>query len=346
MFILDRRLRGKPELGLVVDASTGQERGIVVLGIAQDGLVRRHNHALEQTAGLVERPLRIRDLIVEVNGEQTIDGILAQLRDLNSLRLCMRIERPRKPRDLSLLEAQAYLAADKTYWMNQCQNWLINYQWKHMVQCAWDDVTWRVAGRDAFEEVRDFVHVAFTWSVFDPHFEDIADMPDFVQRVFNSDLNRGRMEHHAHPNQRNLAQLGDGILLMNLISAVDILRADWRPVVNRWQSFCQGSLAHRAAARGAQADLFTDWDFGDKGIEIRGHSKEAQHDRSTVVETVIAELWLHVQDEAAPDQERTRCGAMLTFMTYHILYRQLEIEMHHSDDLQYGLAQNLPLYWY
>ena len=64
------------------------------------------------------------------------------------------------------------------------------------------------------------------------------------------------------------------------------------------------------------------------------------------VETVIAELWLHVQDEAAPDQERTQCGAMLTFMTYHILYRRLEIELHHFDDLQYGLAQNLPLYWY
>ena len=170
-------------------------------------------------------------------------------------------------------------------------------------------------------------------------------MPDFVQRVFNSDLNRGRMEHDAHPNQRNLAQLGDGILLMNLTSAVNILRAEWLPATQHWTSFCQGSLAQRAAARGAQADLFTDWEFN-QFIEIGGHGREAQHDRSTVVETVIAELWLHVQDEAAPDHERTRCGAMLTFMTYHILYRRLEIETHHPDDVQYGVAQNLPLYWY
>ena len=233
--------------------------------------------------------------------------------------------------------------------MNQCQNWQIKWEWKQMINCAWDDVTWRGYGRDAFYEVRQFVHVAFTWNnLFDPHFEDIANMPDFVQRVFNSDLNRGRMEHDAHPNQRNLAQLGDGILLMNLISAVNILRADWRPEERNWQSFCQGSLAHRAAARGAQADLFTDWDFDDhlEDMVIGGYGRDASHDKSTVVETVIAELWLHVQDEAAPDQERTRCGAMLTFMTYHILYRRLEIEIDHPDDLQWGLAQNLPLYWY
>ena len=350
MFIVDRSLPAGPRLGLQVEPclTHGQERGVVVLAIEQAGLVCNSNHALEQTAGLVQRPLRIHDLIVEVNGEQTIHGIMEKLQNVEELRLCMRIERPRKPRHLSLLEAQEHLAADKTYWMNQCQNWLIKWQWEQMGKCAWDDVTWRAAGREAFHEVRDFVHVAFTWSVFDPHFEDIADMPDFVQRVFNSDLNRGRMEHHAHPNQRNLAQLGDGILLMNLISAVDILRADWKPQEWPRQSFCRGSLAHRAAARGAQADLFTDWDFGNfpEGFEIRGHGREAQHHMSTVVETVIAELWLHVQDEAAPDHERTRCGAMLTFMTYHILYRRLEIEIHHADDLEYGLAQNLPLYWY
>ena len=350
MFIVDRSLPAGPRLGLQVEPclTHGQERGVVVLAIERAGLVRDRNHALEQTAGLVQRPLRIHDLIVEVNGEQTIHGILEKLRNVEELRLCMRIERPRKPRHLSLLEAQEHLAADKTYWMQQCQNWLINWEWEQLGHCAWDDVTWRVAGRNAFHEVREFVHVAFTWSVFDPHFEDIADMPDFVQRVFNSDLNRGRMEHHAHPNQRNLAQLGDGILFMNLTSAVNILRAEWLPATEHWTSFCQGSLAQRAAARGAQADLFTDWDFGNfpEGFEIRGHGREAQHDRSTVVETVIAELWLHVQDEAAPDKERTRCGAMLTFMTYHILWRRLEIEIHHPDDLEYGLAQNLPLYWY
>ena len=128
----------------------------------------------------------------------------------------------------------------------------------------------------------------------------------------------------------------------------NILRADWRPEERNWQSFCQGGLAHRAAARGAQADLFTDWDFDDhlEDMVIDGYGRTASHDMSTVVETVIAELWLHVQDEAAPDQERTRCGAMLTFMTYHILWRRLEIEIHHPDDLEYGLAQNLPLYWY
>ena len=342
MFILDRRLHGKPELGLVVDASTGQERGIVVLAIGQDGLVRRHNHALEQTAGLVERPLRIGDLIVEVNGEQTIDGILAQLQ--NSLRLYMRIERPRN--DLSVLEAQAHLAADKTYWMRQCQNFSIIWAWEQVINCDWGDIRWRVAGRDAFPEVRQFVHVAFTWSVFDPHFEDIADMPDFVQRVFNSDLNRGRMENIAHPNQRNLAQLGDAILLVNLIHATNKLRADWQREVQIWPSFRRKSLAHRAAARGVQADLFTDWEFNELcTFEIRGDGREVQHCRSTVVETVIAELWLHVQDEAAPDNERTRCGAMLTFMTYQILWRRLEIELDHPHDLEYGLAQNFPL-WY
>ena len=344
MFILDRRLRGKPELGLVVDASTGQERGIVVLGIGQDGLVRRHNHALEQTAGLVERPLRIRDLIVEVNGEQTIDGILAQLRDLNSLRLCMRIERPRN--DLSLLEAQAHLAADKTYWMRQCQNFSIIWPWEQAINSDWDDIRWRVWGRDAFPEVRQFVHVAFTVSVLRPHWEDISNMPDFVQQVFNSDLNRRRMETPAHPNQRNLAQLGDAILLVNLIHATNKLRADWQREVQIWQSFRQGSLAHRAAARGVQADLFTDWEFNELcTFEIRGDGREVQHCRSTVVETVIAELWLHVQDEAAPDNERRQCGAMLTFMTYQILWRRLEIELDHPDNLEYGLAQDFPL-WY
>ena len=184
MFIVDRSLPAGPRLGLQVEPclTHGQERGVVVLAIERAGLVRARNHALEQTAGLVERPLRIHDLIVEVNGEQTNDGILEKLRNVEELRLCMRIERPRKPRHLSLLEAQEHLAADKTYWMQQCQNWLINWEWEQMINCAWDDVTWRVAGRDAFHEVREFVHVAFTWSVFDPHFEDIADMPDFVQR--------------------------------------------------------------------------------------------------------------------------------------------------------------------
>ena len=112
-----------------------------------------------------------------------------------------------------------------------------------------------------------------------------------------------------------------------------------------WQSFRQGSLAHRAAARGAQADLFTDWEFDEHcEFEIRGDGREVQHHRSTVVETVIAELWLHVQDEAAPDNERTRCRAMLTFMTYHILWRRLEIELDHPDNVEYGLTENFPLW--
>ena len=350
MFILDRLLPPceGPHLGLLVEPclTHGQERGVVVLAIARAGLVRHRNHALEQTAGLVERPLRIHDLIVEVNGEQTIDGILAQLRDLNSLRLCMRIERPRKPRDLSLLEAQAHLAADSTYWTRQCDNTHISFAWDKVINCDWDDITWRVAGRDAFPEVCQFVHVAFTVSVFDPHFEEISDMPDFVQQVFNSDLNRRRMETPAHPNQRNLAQLGDAILLVNLIHATNKLRADWQREVQIWQSFCEGSLAQRAAARGAQADLFTDWEFDEHcGFHISGDGRKTQHDRSTVVETVVGELWLRVQDEAAPDKERTRCGAMLTLMTYQILWRRLEIELDHPHDLEYGLAQNFPL-WY
>ena len=125
MFIVDRSLPAGPQLGLLVEPclTHGQERGVVVLAIEQPGLVRARNHALEQTAGLVERPLRIHDLIVEVNGEQTIHGIMEKLRNVEELRLCMRIKRPRKPRHLSLLEAQEHLAADKTYWMQQCQNW-------------------------------------------------------------------------------------------------------------------------------------------------------------------------------------------------------------------------------
>ena len=346
MFILKRGVppcKG-PHLGLQVQRclKNGQER-VEVLDIAREGLVHHRNYALEQTVGLVERPLRMLDLIVDVNGEQTIDGILAQLRDLDSLQLCMRIERPRKNRGLSVLEVQEHVAADSTYWMQQCQCRFITLAWERLITSDWDDITWRVAGRDAFHEVLEFLHVAFTMSVFDQRFEPIADMPDFVQQVFNSDLNRRRFDNDAHPNQRNLAQLGDAILLMNLIHATNECRKGWWPQVQQWRSFCQGSLPHRAAARGAQADLFTDWEF-DEVIEIRGHGREAQHDRSTVVETVIAELWLHVQDEAAPDQERTRCGAMLTFMTYHILWRRLEIEIHHPDDLEYGLAQSFPLW--
>ena len=115
--------------------------------------------------------------------------------------------------------------------------------------------------------------------------------------------------------------------------------------MQQWRSFCQGSLPHRAAARGPQADLFTDWEFDEHcDFLISGDGRETQHKRSTVVETVIGELWLRVQDEAAPDKERTQCGAMLTIMTYHILWRRLEIELHHPDDLEYGLAQNYPLW--
>ena len=241
MFIVDRSLPAGPRLGLQVEPclTHGQERGVVVLAIEQPGLVRARNHALEQTAGLVERPLRIHDLIVEVNGEQTIHGILEKLRNVEELRLCMRI---RRPWQLSLLEAE-HLAADRTYWMQQCKNWHITYEWEEMRHCPWNDDLWRGYGRAAFYEVKQFVHVAFTWNnLKHPRFEDIAKMPDFVQRVFNSDLNRDRMEHDAHPNHRNLAQLGDGILLTNLISAVNILRADWRPEERNWQSFCQGGF--------------------------------------------------------------------------------------------------------
>ena len=351
MFIVNRLLPQGPQLGLHVEVHRQESRHprVEVTDIPRQGPVHHRNDALEQTAGLVERPLRIRDLIVEVNGEDTIDGITAQLQNLESLQLCMRIERPRKPRELSLLEVQEHLAGDFTYWMQQCQCRFITLKWEEVLNLPWDDVRWRVSGRDAFPEVLDFVHVAFTDSVFLYRWEHISDMPHFVQQVFNSDLHFDRMESSAHPNQRNLAQLGDAILLMNLDDAESECRKYYRQCLQRWQSFRVGSVALRAASRGLSADLFTDWELDqrcqfDRSL-ISGAGRETQHRRSTVVETVIAELWLHLQDEAAPDNERTKCGAMLTFMTHHILWRQLERELHHPDDLTHGLAQNFPL-WY
>ena len=132
---------------------------------------------------------------------------------------------------------------------------------------------------------------------------------------------------------------------MNLVCATDRCRNDWRAQVQHWPSFCEGSLPQRAAASGAQADLFTDWEFDERCSFVIPDHRKTQHDRSTVVETVIAELWLHVHDETAPDRERTRCGAILTIMIYHILWRRLDVELHHPNDLQYGLTQNFPL-WY
>ena len=167
-------------------------------------------------------------------------------------------------------------------------------------------------------------------------------MLGFVQAVFNHPLNSTRFEH-PHPEHRNIAQLGDALLLVNLTAAAQICQEQWGPTSQQWPSLRGASLSRRAAARGPQADLFDDWEFGELcTTPVRGQGKEALHRKSTVIETVVAELWLRVQDEAAVDEERTNCAAMLTIMTYHILWRRFEIELQHPQDLNYGLAMSFP----
>ena len=261
----------------------------------------------------------------------------------HSLNLRMRVERPRKTR--GVVDAQEHLPADFTYWMRRCSNQFITWAWKDLCSSAWGDVTWRTAGQDAVREVQSYVRVAFhsSASQLSQGFEHVPDMPGFLQEVIKDPMNCDRFQN-PHPNHRNIAQLGDAVLLMNLTAATNICKEQWGPTSQQWPSLRGASLPRRAAARGPQADLFDDWEFDELcTTNMGGHGKEALHRKSTVVETVIGELWLRVQDEAAVDEERTQCAAMLTIMTYHILWRRFEIELQHPEDLNHGLAMSFPI---
>ena len=86
MFILDRSIPACREqhLGIgVVQRLNHGRRMLQVVDLSREGLVSRRNHILERSAGLVERPLRIHDYIVGVNGEESVVDILAMLTDFN-----------------------------------------------------------------------------------------------------------------------------------------------------------------------------------------------------------------------------------------------------------------------
>ena len=68
MFLLDCSHAASTQDRGILLVQTDSGENLQVLEISRGGLADLHNQALEETAGLVERPLRIHDLVVEVNG--------------------------------------------------------------------------------------------------------------------------------------------------------------------------------------------------------------------------------------------------------------------------------------
>ena len=162
-------------------------------------------------------------------------------------------------------------------------------------------------------------------------------------------MNWARFQN-PHPVKRNLAQLGDALLLQLLTNGTRILERKWFPRILSWRSFSEAGLPGRSSARGVQGDLYDDWEIEENcntkiKKELEEDSKKKVHRKSTVIEIAIAELWLRMQDTLADSVKRTQCAAMLTIITYWILWRRLEIELEHPNDLTFGLKRTSPLWF-
>ena len=224
-----------------------------------------------------------------------------------------------------------------------CKNHFIKQEWANLATSGWEDCTWMTSGKNALKEVWQDIVVARQIPEANLHnhsqgrehqYQKLNDLPVIVQGVFDDEMNKRRFQN-PFECKRDLAQLGDALLMLLLQAAIEHTRHKWRSLIPKEIDVAfQGACQSRAGARGTQADLFNAWEIQEMRSEnhfTTTNEEKLNHKKSTIFEILVAELWLLVHDRSKRIDERQSFRAVLGLIVYSLLFRRLQIDFCFKD---------------